>query len=201
MPGGKDSGRMARSWDVRERRQLWILSYQNRAAIPPGDLQEHKVQWHARGQSLFLFFLWSLPTFHILSLNLPWNLYFQHGYCPRAVFCAFAHHDSELHVQRTPYLASSQTSPVAGEQSPNGEHFLLTFEYYPFWAMQSVKNRLPSLRYISQASPTFLASDLPRWMEWTLLMASGWEYFPSFLDHASSPFRAMTVRKAAGQAS
>lgn len=51
---------------------------------------------------------------------------FQHGYCPRAVFCAFAHHDSELHVQRTPYLASSQTSPVAGEQSPNGEHFFLT---------------------------------------------------------------------------
>ncbi|GMR60664.1 hypothetical protein PMAYCL1PPCAC_30859 [Pristionchus mayeri] len=44
----------------------------------------------------------------------------EHGYCPRAVFCAFAHHDSELHVQRTPYLASSQTSPAAGEQSPNG---------------------------------------------------------------------------------
>ncbi|CAJ0571338.1 unnamed protein product, partial [Mesorhabditis spiculigera] len=26
----------------------------------------------------------------------------EHGYCPRAVFCAFAHHDSEMHVQRTP---------------------------------------------------------------------------------------------------
>ncbi|VDM43476.1 unnamed protein product [Toxocara canis] len=31
----------------------------------------------------------------------------EHGYCPRAVFCAFAHHDSELHVQRVPYHRSS----------------------------------------------------------------------------------------------
>ncbi|KAM3725604.1 RING finger protein unkempt [Dirofilaria immitis] len=30
-----------------------------------------------------------------------------HGYCPRAVFCAFAHHDSELHVQRAPYYRPS----------------------------------------------------------------------------------------------
>lgn len=42
----------------------------------------------------------------------------EHGYCPRAVFCAFAHHDSELHVQRTPYMASSQTSPKE-QCSPN----------------------------------------------------------------------------------
>ncbi|CAJ0948923.1 unnamed protein product, partial [Mesorhabditis belari] len=35
----------------------------------------------------------------------------EHGYCPRAVFCAFAHHDSEMHVQRTPYAYSSQHSP------------------------------------------------------------------------------------------
>ncbi|KJH46553.1 hypothetical protein DICVIV_07371, partial [Dictyocaulus viviparus] len=42
----------------------------------------------------------------------------EHGYCPRAVFCAFAHHDSELHVQRTPYVTSSQTSPKE-QCSPN----------------------------------------------------------------------------------
>lgn len=38
-----------------------------------------------------------------------------HGYCPRAVFCAFAHHDSELHEQRTPYYKPSESSsmPVA----------------------------------------------------------------------------------------
>ncbi|KAK6029824.1 hypothetical protein OSTOST_04053, partial [Ostertagia ostertagi] len=41
-----------------------------------------------------------------------------HGYCPRAVFCAFAHHDSELHVQRTPYVTSSQASPKE-QCSPN----------------------------------------------------------------------------------
>ncbi|CAJ0566966.1 unnamed protein product, partial [Mesorhabditis spiculigera] len=35
----------------------------------------------------------------------------EHGYCPRAVFCAFAHHDSEMHVQRTPYAYTSQNSP------------------------------------------------------------------------------------------
>lgn len=35
----------------------------------------------------------------------------EHGYCPRAVFCAFAHHNSEMHVQRTPYAYSSQHSP------------------------------------------------------------------------------------------
>ncbi|VDO04772.1 unnamed protein product [Haemonchus placei] len=43
---------------------------------------------------------------------------FQHGYCPRAVFCAFAHHDSELHVQRTPYVTSTQASPKE-QSSPN----------------------------------------------------------------------------------
>ncbi|VDN01977.1 unnamed protein product [Thelazia callipaeda] len=59
-----------------------------------------------------------------------------HGYCPRAVFCAFAHHDSELHVQRSPYYrpsngsdsslppkqASSSTNSGNGEQtsSPTG---------------------------------------------------------------------------------
>ncbi|PAV86528.1 hypothetical protein WR25_24260 [Diploscapter pachys] len=43
----------------------------------------------------------------------------EHGYCPRAVFCAFAHHDSELHVQRTPYVGSSQPSPKE-QCSPNG---------------------------------------------------------------------------------
>ncbi|KAJ1356212.1 hypothetical protein KIN20_013884 [Parelaphostrongylus tenuis] len=42
----------------------------------------------------------------------------EHGYCPRAVFCAFAHHDSELHVQRTPYVTSSQASPKE-QCSPN----------------------------------------------------------------------------------
>uniref|UniRef100_A0A158R621 RING finger protein unkempt n=1 Tax=Syphacia muris TaxID=451379 RepID=A0A158R621_9BILA len=34
----------------------------------------------------------------------------EHGYCPRAVFCAFAHHDSELHVQRIPYYKTSETT-------------------------------------------------------------------------------------------
>uniref|UniRef100_A0A7I4Z315 RING finger protein unkempt n=1 Tax=Haemonchus contortus TaxID=6289 RepID=A0A7I4Z315_HAECO len=42
----------------------------------------------------------------------------EHGYCPRAVFCAFAHHDSELHVQRTPYVTSTQASPKE-QSSPN----------------------------------------------------------------------------------
>lgn len=36
----------------------------------------------------------------------------EHGYCPRAVFCAFAHHDSELHVQRIPYHRSSDAKSV-----------------------------------------------------------------------------------------
>ncbi|CAI5455675.1 unnamed protein product [Caenorhabditis angaria] len=35
----------------------------------------------------------------------------EHGYCPRAVFCAFAHHDSELHASRNPYIGSTQASP------------------------------------------------------------------------------------------
>lgn len=39
----------------------------------------------------------------------------EHGYCPRAVFCAFAHHDSELHVQRIPYYRSSEnpSAPIS----------------------------------------------------------------------------------------
>ncbi|VIO87115.1 Uncharacterized protein BM_BM2576 [Brugia malayi] len=42
-----------------------------------------------------------------------------HGYCPRAVFCAFAHHDSELHVQRAPYYRSSNNpdAPMPLKQS------------------------------------------------------------------------------------
>uniref|UniRef100_A0A915C9Z0 C3H1-type domain-containing protein n=3 Tax=Parascaris univalens TaxID=6257 RepID=A0A915C9Z0_PARUN len=36
----------------------------------------------------------------------------EHGYCPRAVFCAFAHHDSELHVQRIPYHRSGDAKSV-----------------------------------------------------------------------------------------
>lgn len=36
-----------------------------------------------------------------------------HGYCPRAVFCAFAHHDSELHVQRAPYYRPSSNSEAS----------------------------------------------------------------------------------------
>lgn len=42
----------------------------------------------------------------------------EHGYCPRAVFCAFAHHDTELHLQRTPYISSAQPSPKE-QVSPN----------------------------------------------------------------------------------
>uniref|UniRef100_A0A1I7UGL8 C3H1-type domain-containing protein n=1 Tax=Caenorhabditis tropicalis TaxID=1561998 RepID=A0A1I7UGL8_9PELO len=41
----------------------------------------------------------------------------ENGFCPRSVFCAFAHHDSELHEQRNPY--SSKPSPVS-QCSPNG---------------------------------------------------------------------------------
>ncbi|EFO82246.1 hypothetical protein CRE_00485 [Caenorhabditis remanei] len=49
------------------------------------------------------------------------HLYLQHGYCPRAVFCAFAHHDSELHAQRNPYVGSTQPSPKEQcSPSPNG---------------------------------------------------------------------------------
>uniref|UniRef100_A0A1I7USH3 C3H1-type domain-containing protein n=1 Tax=Caenorhabditis tropicalis TaxID=1561998 RepID=A0A1I7USH3_9PELO len=45
----------------------------------------------------------------------------EHGYCPRAVFCAFAHHDSELHAQRNPYVGSTQPSPKEQcSPSPNG---------------------------------------------------------------------------------
>ncbi|KAL3982511.1 hypothetical protein ACH3XW_47460 [Acanthocheilonema viteae] len=42
-----------------------------------------------------------------------------HGYCPRAVFCAFAHHDSELHVQRAPYYrpSNNQDAPMPQKQS------------------------------------------------------------------------------------
>lgn len=42
----------------------------------------------------------------------------EHAYCPRSVFCAFAHHDSELHVQRTPYYKSpdNTTSAVQPKQ-------------------------------------------------------------------------------------
>uniref|UniRef100_A0A8R1I3H5 C3H1-type domain-containing protein n=1 Tax=Caenorhabditis japonica TaxID=281687 RepID=A0A8R1I3H5_CAEJA len=45
----------------------------------------------------------------------------EHGYCPRAVFCAFAHHDSELHAPRNPYVGSTQPSPKEQcSPSPNG---------------------------------------------------------------------------------
>lgn len=37
----------------------------------------------------------------------------EHGYCPRAVFCAFAHHDSEHHVQRIPYYKNSENSSAS----------------------------------------------------------------------------------------
>ncbi|VDD94801.1 unnamed protein product [Enterobius vermicularis] len=41
------------------------------------------------------------------------NNMLEHGYCPRGVFCAFAHHDSELDVQRVPYYKSAGTTSNA----------------------------------------------------------------------------------------
>ncbi|MFH4984281.1 hypothetical protein AB6A40_010990 [Gnathostoma spinigerum] len=42
----------------------------------------------------------------------------EHGYCPRAVFCAFAHHESEFHIQRTPYRKPIErpTTPIPLQQ-------------------------------------------------------------------------------------
>lgn len=47
----------------------------------------------------------------------------EHGYCPRAVFCAFAHHDSELHVQRIPYHRTTDgvTAPIPLKQANPSE--------------------------------------------------------------------------------
>ncbi|VDK45881.1 unnamed protein product [Anisakis simplex] len=42
----------------------------------------------------------------------------EHGYCPRAVFCAFAHHDSELHVQRIPYHRASSDTVATTKSTP-----------------------------------------------------------------------------------
>ncbi|UMM42610.1 hypothetical protein L5515_018372 [Caenorhabditis briggsae] len=64
----------------------------------------------------------------------------EHGYCPRAVFCAFAHHDSELHAQRNPYVGSTQPSPKEQcSPSPNG--FSIPTEQMRF---ESPTNNAPS---------------------------------------------------------
>lgn len=91
----------------------------------------------------------------------------EHGYCPRAVFCAFAHHDSELHAHRNPYVGSTQPSPKEQcSPSPNGfsiptERFESPINGFSPSYSSVLKNRIPIAKQ-GYATTDSISSSYPK---------------------------------------
>ncbi|CAD6188845.1 unnamed protein product [Caenorhabditis auriculariae] len=110
----------------------------------------------------------------------------EHGYCPRAVFCAFAHHDTELHAQRTPYVGSSQASPKE-QISPtgNGNGFSISTDSMRFGSPVTNGSSTPSYSSVlkqRQPIPTKMYAT-------TDILSSSYPKAPGFERGPISPMR------------